>query len=386
MIIGKRIKLVAGGRTYHLSPPPTLLMAAEGKLKPQDEQEEEAAAIASLIPGLPDHVAQICLSKLPPSLLFSVCSSWRRFIYSPLFHPFHTLYILSAPSASAHHRPIATPISLLNFDPVSSLRPTSLHRILTRPYASSSAILPSSVATSQSNLSPLATPPSSSPPPPSSSTPPSPARLSFPLSSTPPIPGPTDPPSLSPAAGAPRELWRGQSSWRVGSAAASRETGVAREAPMTVASTGSGGGGGWEKLAGSRTRRFCREAIEAVGWKGKLWWRGPAAAMEEEVIYVVDESCGVLRRYDEDGDRWVDVLESDRLRRAQHVAASGGRVRVVSSDGGGGGVVVVVDVTVAPPRLVVVDMPSGFDALTVHVLPRMSTPEFMCPVQQYWVS
>ena len=164
-----------------------------------------------------------------------------------------------------------------------------------------------------------------------------------------------------------------------------------------------------EKKGRLRDVRMSREAIEAVGWRGKLWmvnvkggaakegavydvvldvwedmpegmlggWRGPAAAMatatadgaEAEEMYVVDEEKGILRRYDEDCDSWKDVAEAEVLRGAEYMAAGGGRVVVVS---GGGGMIVVVDVVASPPRIWVVHTPEGLDAVAVHVLPRMS--------------
>ncbi|XP_076939412.1 F-box/kelch-repeat protein SKIP25-like, partial [Bidens hawaiensis] len=43
-------------------------------------------------------------------------------------------------------------------------------------------------------------------------------------------------------------------------------------------------------------------------------WRGPAAAMDEEVIYMVDELKGVLSKYDDVVDVWVDVMEVEMLK------------------------------------------------------------------------
>ncbi|TKY70153.1 F-box/kelch-repeat protein SKIP25 [Spatholobus suberectus] len=79
-----------------------------------------------LIPGLPDHIAQLCLSPIHPSLLFSISHSWRRLIYSPSFPPFFSLYaILKSHSIQFH-----------NFDPISNtwrlLSPPPLHHLLLR--------------------------------------------------------------------------------------------------------------------------------------------------------------------------------------------------------------------------------------------------------------
>ncbi|KAJ1396867.1 Kelch-type beta propeller [Sesbania bispinosa] len=159
----------------------------------------------------------------------------------------------------------------------------------------------------------------------------------------------------------------------------------------------------WEKKTELKDGRFSREAIDAVGWKGKLcmvnvkgdaakegvvydvkedtWkempegmllgWRGPVAAMEEEVMYVVDEVKGVLRKYVAEEDAWEEVLESERLKGAEQLVAERGRVCVVSS-----GRISVVDVSAAPPRISVVELPQGFEAVAVHILPRMPATEF----------
>ena len=98
-------------------------------------------------------------------------------------------------------------------------------------------------------------------------------------------------------------------------------------------------------------------------------WRGPAASMAEEVMYMVDESKGTLKMYNEEKDEWVNVMESDKLRGAQQMAARGGRLCVVCN---GGSEIVVVDVVATPPRLWAVEPPKGFNVAAVHILPRMS--------------
>lgn len=169
----------------------------------------------------------------------------------------------------------------------------------------------------------------------------------------------------------------------------------------------SSNGAEWEKKTALKDGRFSREAIDAVGWRGKLcmvnvkgdaakegvvydveedaWkempegmlsgWRGPVAAMEEEVMYVVDEVKGALRKYVAEEDSWEEVMESERLKGADQLAAKGGRVCVVS-----GGEISVVDVRAAPPRLWAVDLPEGFEAVAVHILPRMPVLDFSVKV------
>lgn len=150
-----------------------------------------------------------------------------------------------------------------------------------------------------------------------------------------------------------------------------------------------------------RDGRFSRDAIEAVGYRGKLYmvnvkgdtakegvvydiakdeweempegmrngWRGPVAAMDEDVMYAVDEAKGGLRRYDPDKDGWDEIMESEKLKGAEYISAGGGRVCVVC---GGDGGIVVVDVVASPPKMWDVETPAGFNALAVHILPRMN--------------
>lgn len=158
-----------------------------------------------------------------------------------------------------------------------------------------------------------------------------------------------------------------------------------------------------------RDGRLCREAIGAVGCKGKLYtinmkgscgkeglvydvncdswsempagmldgWKGPAAAMDEETIYMVDESEGVLKKYDEAMKAWINVMENDMLKGAEHIAAGGGRVCIVRSGGVG---ILAVDVVSPLPQLWVLDSPAGQQVLALHILPRMCPKEFQSPV------
>lgn len=151
--------------------------------------------------------------------------------------------------------------------------------------------------------------------------------------------------------------------------------------------------------------KLSREAIDAVGCKGKLYmvnvkgacakegvvydvnsdgwlemaggmlsgWRGPAASLDEETIFMVDESKGVLRKYDDLMEVWVDILENEMLKGAEHIAAGGGRVCVLCC--GGGRVLVVDVVSPPPPRWWVLDTPIGDRVLALHILPRMCPPE-----------
>lgn len=73
-----------------------------------------------LLPGLPDHIAQLCLSKVHPSFLHSVCRSWRRLIYSPSFPPFLSLYAVLTPSPASGNSGCPSRIEFSAFDPVAS--------------------------------------------------------------------------------------------------------------------------------------------------------------------------------------------------------------------------------------------------------------------------
>ncbi|KAL3038538.1 hypothetical protein AAZX31_01G137500 [Glycine max] len=96
-------------------------------------------------------------------------------------------------------------------------------------------------------------------------------------------------------------------------------------------------------------------------------WRGPVAAMEEEVMYVVDEAKGVLRRYVEEEDSWEEILENERLKGAEKIVAWRGKLCVVSASSG----ISVVDVAAPSPRIWSVRLPEGFEPVTVHILPRI---------------
>lgn len=156
----------------------------------------------------------------------------------------------------------------------------------------------------------------------------------------------------------------------------------------------------WEKLKAIKDGRLSREAIEAIGCRGKLYmvnvkgnaakegfvydagkdewddmsegmlggWRGPAASMNEDDIYVVDDKRGVLMKYEWHKDAWCEILNSELLIGAEQMAAAGGRICVVI---GGSGKIVVVDVACRTPSVLTVETPDGLRANSVHVLPRM---------------
>ncbi|CAN1779615.1 F-box/kelch-repeat protein SKIP25 [Linum perenne] len=383
------------------------------KRRPENHRMSEHQP--SLIPGIPDHLAQLCLSSLPPSLLYSVSHSWRRLLYSPSFPPFLSLYALL--SSSDHDG--GNSIHFSSFDPLSSTwdslpPPPPLHpplRLLLRHPAFISRHLPIQSLSVSGRLLLLAAT----------------TDNLFPALSRPLV---FDPNSRSWSSGPQLSAPRRWCATGTSNGAVYVASGIGSQFSPDVAksvekwnlvesesysSTPNLGKNlkslnwKWEKVKGMKDGRFCREAIDAVGWKGKLcmvnvkgnsaakegavydvrrnsWeempagmiggWKGPVAAMEEDVMYVVHEAEGEVRRYEPETDRWEEVVASPLLRGAQQVAAGGGKVCVVC-----GGGIVVVDVMAEPARIWVVELPNGFDAaVAVHILPRMSRPEVAFPL------
>ncbi|KAK4364838.1 hypothetical protein RND71_016196 [Anisodus tanguticus] len=385
----------------------------------------------SLIPGLPDDIAQICLSRVQPLTLYSVCQSWRRLVYSPWFPPFLSIFSLLKPSKSSENS-----VQFANFDPISAkwhlLPPPPLDpplRLLLRHPSFISRHLPIQSVSVSGNFVLLAATTDNLLP-----------ALSRPLvfnpltrkwSYGPPLATPRRwcvagacPSVVYVASGIGShynpEVARSVEKWDLKSSTSKlypinlscwdsqkillKQNCITFDQSTFLKSSNTDmqKGWKWEKMSCLKDGKFSREAIEAVGWKGKLcmvnvkgdaakegiiydvgsdtWqempegmlvgWRGPAAAMDEETIYTVDESKGALRKYDQGSDSWIEVLENEMLKGAQQMATAGGRVCVVS-DGGGDGIVVV-DVVAEPPRVVVVESPVGFQVLDVHILPRMS--------------
>ncbi|XP_010278872.1 PREDICTED: F-box/kelch-repeat protein SKIP25-like [Nelumbo nucifera] len=372
---------------------------------------EDQTGYDPLIPGLPDHLAQLCLSLVPPALLYSVCRSWRRFIYSSSFPPFLCLYaLLSRPTPTTTQSSVnqdqSNSIEFFSFDPISSTwdrlppppRDPSLLPLLLRHPSFIARNFPIQSVAVSGNLVLLA------------------ATTHH----------------LLPALPRPLVFDPGSNRWRLGPTISTPRrwcaTGSAEGAVYVVSGLGSHYNGevarsaerwdlknrtrysyscwDWEKVAALKHGRFSREAVEAVGWRGKLcmvnvngsalkegavydvdkdqWeempegmlvgWNGPAASMDEDVLYVVDEMKGVLGRYNPCGDCWEELIESVHLKGAVQIAAGGGRVCAIRAHQSA---IAVVDVVARPPRLWVVDPPSALHALAVHILPRttISRPE-----------
>ncbi|KAK9144136.1 hypothetical protein Sjap_004039 [Stephania japonica] len=305
----------------------------------------------------------------------------------PPLRPVPSVPVMAAPHLLPHLPSLPLPLRPLIFlllnprRPLLSLRPNLL--LLAPPpppppsSLSSSATPPSSPATSPSSPSPPPTTAtsSSSPPPPPTSSPPSPRPLLFsPNSTTLPqwhLGPPISPPRRWCAAGS-----LNNSVYLASGFSSAYNHLVARSAarwPIYNHHHHHDHDEEWEEVAGMRNAAFSREAVEAVGWRGKLCMvnvKGNAVKMG--VVY--DERRGwegVMERYDEGRDCWELVVVEETLKGAVQMAAGGGRVCVVCA---GGTTVVVVDVLARPGRVWLVDPPPGNNVIAVHVLPRISAP------------
>ncbi|KAL4558669.1 hypothetical protein LXL04_036870 [Taraxacum kok-saghyz] len=363
-----------------------------------------------LLPGLPDQIALLCLSLVSQAALYSVCRSWRRLVYSASIPPFRSLYTLSIPTAAAcdgggvDHQMLR----LFSFDPISSKwitvdpppLPPFIHRVSLRHPSFISRYLPVQslsvsgklvlIAGTSGDLLPALTHPLVFNP------------VSNAWSAGPPI----STPRRWCAVGASRGtvvVASGIGSHYTQTVARSVEKWVLKKTE-SLHKKRIETDEVWEKMRSLRYSKLCREAIDAVGWRGKLcmvnvkgdcakegfvydvdsdeWaamaegmlggWRGPATAMDEETIYMVDQSRGVLRKYNEDRDDWSDIVTDERLKGAEYIVAGGGKVCVVCEKEVG---IVVVDVVGTPPWLWVVETPPGHEILGLHILPRMCLPE-----------
>nr|DAD25735.1 TPA_asm: hypothetical protein HUJ06_027202 [Nelumbo nucifera] len=94
-------------------------------------------------------------------------------------------------------------------------------------------------------------------------------------------------------------------------------------------------------------------------------------SMDEDVLYVVDETKGVLWRYNSSGDCWEELIQSVHLKGVVQIAADRGNVCAIRSYGCG---IAVVDVVARPSQLWVVDPPPALQAIVVHILPRITRP------------
>ncbi|XP_027106786.1 F-box/kelch-repeat protein SKIP25 [Coffea arabica] len=374
---------------------PTGVCKRQDRSKTDDNHQTHDEDQMALIPGLPNHLAHLCLSALCPSLLNSVCQSWRRFIYSPSFPPFFSLYALLSSTSSTSNS-----VEFFCFDPI-SLAWESLPsppsnpplKLLHRHSSFISRILPIQSLTVSGRLVLIAATndkflPAFHRP------------LGFdPLSNK----WFFGPPLLTPRR------------WCI--------TGSADGAIYVVSGVGSNYRGdvarsvekwdmkkketewNWQQMAALKDGRYSREAVEAVGYNGKLcivnvkgnaikeaaaynimtnqWevmpegmrggWNGPTATDDGGLMYVVDETTGVLSRYTSESDHWEELIESEFLKGADQIAAGRGRVCAVCADGAR---IAVVDVVDKPARIWIVNPPPKMEAVAVHILPRMIRPDY----------
>lgn len=389
---------------------PEVCTASPAKQRRKLTQNDDDHHQQPLLPGLPDHIAQACLSLVHPSILYSVCRSWRRVIYTRSFPPFPSLYALLSSSSSSS---LQNSIQFYNFDPISSswrALPTTppdppLHLFLRHP-SFISRNLPIQTVSASGKLVLLA-----------ATThnffPALPRPLVFDPDTSrwlfgPPLANPRRWCAAGTLSGAVYVASGIGSHFSIDVARSVEKWVLSKKndnsSPIPIGRNPTRNeymGWEWERVSGLRDGRFSRDAIDAVGWRGKLcmvnmkgdavkdgvvydaekdaWqdmpagmiagWTGPVAAMNEDVMYVVDEAKGALRRYDPARDMWDQILESESLRGADQIAAGGGRVCVVCR-----GRIVVVDVAASGPRVWHVEAPSGLEAVAIHILPRMSQP------------
>ncbi|XVF30626.1 hypothetical protein REPUB_Repub16aG0074800 [Reevesia pubescens] len=374
--------------------------------KNNDSFDHDIDHVETLLPGLPDDLAQRCLSSLSPSLLFSVCHLWRRLLYSPSFPPFFSLYAILSPLQNPTTRNLGEVViapqnstEFFSFDPLSSVwRPLPsppqnpplqlLHRHPS--FLSRKLSIQSLTVTNHLVLIAATTH------------------------------------KLFPALSSPLLFHPESNRWFYGPQVSTPRRWCATGSARGVVYMASGVGShykrdvarsmeqwdlnkkieiwGWENKAELKDGRFSREAVEAVGYRGKLcmvnvkgnaakegaiynveldkWedmprgmvagWNGPAATMDEDVIYVIDEVKGSLSKYDGEKDCWVKVIELEQLKRAEQITAGRGKICAVS---GNGEKIIVVNVGLRPARFWEVVPPRGFEVVAVHVLPRMSRQE-----------
>ncbi|KAK4379578.1 hypothetical protein RND71_001440 [Anisodus tanguticus] len=385
----------------------------------QNDQENNESSI--LIPGLPNHLAHLCLSTLHPSLLYGVSKSWRRLIYTSSFPHFYSLYVVcsrSTTTSRAYNNSTSTDnkqygartdeqqnsVEFFFLDPISSkwsplpnppsdppirvLRhhPSFISRSLSIQSLTVSERMVLIAATTHKFLPALERP------------------LGFnPLCNEwffgPPLPTPRRWCGTSSVNGNVY-VASGIGSGYHGDVARSLEKWDVKEKACEWK---------WEKLAGLKDGRFSREAVDAIGYRGKLcmvnnkgravkqgaaydvtqdeWeempegmlrgWNGPAAATtinDENEMYVVDETKGSLSKYVSETDEWEELIEScDILKGAEQITAGRGRVCVICS---GGRKIAVVDVATTPANVIrVLSTPPEMDAIALHILPRISVQD-----------
>ncbi|XP_022744780.1 F-box/kelch-repeat protein SKIP25-like [Durio zibethinus] len=361
-----------------------------------DNTEDE-----TLLSGLPDDLAQLCLSSVSPSLLFSVCHAWRRLLYSPSFPPFFSLCALLSPLQipTLGEGSPQNSIEFFSFDPLSSAwkplpsppQNPPLH-LLHRHPSFLSRNLPIQSLTVSNHLVLIAAT----------------THHLFPALSSPLVFHPeSNHWFYGPQVSTPRRWCATGSSQGVVYMASGIGSHYNRDVARSMEQwdlNKKSENWGWENKAQLKDGRFSREAVEAVGYRGKLcmvnvkgnalkegavynveydkWedmprgmvagWNGPAATMDEDVIYAIDEVKGSLSKYDGEKDCWVKLIELEQLKHAEQIAAGRGKICAVSAKGKR---IIVLDVGERPARFWEVVPPRGLKVVAVHVLPRMSRQE-----------
>lgn len=362
----------------------------------------------TLLPGLPDHLAQMCVTSLHPSILFSVCHAWRRLLYSSSGPPFFSLYAILSPSLQNHNT--STPkdkqvsetinsIEFFSFDPISStwkslpppLKDPPLKLLHRHPSFLSRKFSIQSLTVSNHLVLIAGTTHQFVP------------GLSKPLLFHP----ESNQWFFGPPFSNPRR-WCATGSVHgmvyMASGIGSRYSGDVARTTEKWDMRKNIEDWRWENMAPLKDGRLSREPTEAIGYKEKLYmvnvkgnavkegwvydveenqwndmprgmlagWNGPAATMNEDVMYVVDEVSGVLREYDCENDCWKKVIELSELKLAEQITAGRGRVCVVCANGER---IVVVDVVARPAEFWVVEPPDGHEVVALHILPGMRTQD-----------
>nr|XP_043612168.1 F-box/kelch-repeat protein SKIP25-like [Erigeron canadensis] len=354
-----------------------------------------------LLPGLPNHLAQIILSTIRPSLLSAVCRQWRHLIYTQYFPPFLSLYAIVANNSN-------NDVNFFTFDPILSKwtklpppiidppirflyrHPSFISRNLSIQSLTVAGYLVLIAATDCNFLPALIRPLVFDPfvgkwllgPP-----------LSYPRRWC-----------ATGCVGDTVYVASGVGAHYRGDVARMVEKWDFKKPGNRNKLNNSRDEWRWEEVAGLKDGNFSREAVEAIGYKGKIcmvnmkgnagkegvvynvkenrWekmavgmvqgWNGAvggAVEEEQEIMYVVDEKSGSVKKYDDKNDCWQEVIQgSERLKGARQMAVGGGKICVASGDGGR---ITVVDVAAECGRMWVVDPPMPeCEVISVHILGR----------------
>ncbi|KAF2308807.1 hypothetical protein GH714_019996 [Hevea brasiliensis] len=120
---------------------------------------------------------------------------------------------------------------------------------------------------------------------------------------------------------------------------------------------------------GLKNVRFSRDAIDAVGWRGKLC-----------IVNAKGDAAKEGSVHDTEKDTWEDMPEGMLARWKGPVQPwmrrrCNARVFVVCSGSNNTSGIAALDVVVVPVRLWIVETPPRCDAMAIHILPRISQPD-----------